>query len=140
MGSRIQSIAATCFALMFVALMALMQTNVLSIGNNVNDQLHRTNVNTEIHELAAFDDTTVTGATVISAIKNYQTLYRYDMTIVVKTKANAAGTSYGAGQANPDYTVTSPSNARYINPTKSFTATLKPNANGVLTTIEFVEI
>ena len=63
MGNRIQSIAGTIFALAFIAVMAMIQMNVLGIGNNINDQLARTNIATEMHELAAFDDTTVTGAT-----------------------------------------------------------------------------
>lgn len=137
MGNRIQTVAGIIFALAFVAILAMMNTTVIDIGESVNGQLSRTYETTELQELKAFDDTTVTGATVISTIKNYDSLYTYDMTIKVKTGSTT--TTYGANGTYKKYTTTNASDAKYINPAKSYKATLESNANGVYTTISFVQ-
>lgn len=127
MGQRIEHIAGIVFALMFIAILALMNSNVIGIGNSVNDQLSRTYEATEMRELASFDDTKVTGSTVISAIKNYDNLYHYDMEIYVD------GESYGAAAGARDYAYAS----THIDPTASFSAALEANANGVTNAIWF---
>lgn len=127
MGQRIQHIAEVVFALMFIAIIALMNSNVLGIGNSVNAQLSRTYEATEMRELASFDNTMVTGSTVISAVKNYDNLYNYDMAIYVD------GTPYGAAAGAKDYSYAS----THIDPTSSFNASLEANSNGVTTGIRF---
>lgn len=137
MGERIQHSALIIFALAFIAILAMMNGTVRDIGSSVNGQLTRTYAATEMHELQAFDDTKVTGTTVISAIKNYNSLYSYDMGISVTTSRGTY--TYGAGGAYGSYDVTNSGDSRYINPTKSFSASLAENANGVITGIEFTE-
>lgn len=136
MGNRIQTVAGIIFALAFVAILSMMNTTVVDIGESVNGQLSRTYKTTELQELKAFDDTTVTGATVISTIKNHDSLYTYDMTIEVETGSTT--TTYGAGGYDK-YTATNASDAKYINPAKSYKAELIQNENDVYTTIKFVE-
>lgn len=128
MGERIQHVAGIVFALMFVAILAMMNANVLGIGSSVNDRLARTYGMTEMHELQAFDETTVTGSTVISAIKNYDTLYDYNMVITVD------GTNYG--DTNAGYRSYAEA-VRNISPTNSYTAELVTNSNGMTTGINF---
>lgn len=137
MGERIQHSALIIFALAFIAILAMMNGTVRDIGGSVNGQLTRTYAATEMHELQAFDDTKVTGTTVISAIKNYNSLYSYDMGIAVTTSRGTY--TYGAGGTYDSYDVTNSGDSRYINPTKSFSAALVENGNGVITGIEFVE-
>lgn len=142
MAERIQHIAGIIFALAFVALLALLNTNAINIGQNVNRQLSRTSTASETYELQAFDGTTVTGATVISAIKNYDALTAYDMAISVVTKSGSVSvtTTYGAGGTYVKYDPTSqPANTR-ITPTKSFRAELVENINGILNGVKFTEI
>lgn len=127
MGQRIEHIAGIVFAMMFIAILALMNSNVLGIGNSVNAQLSRTYEATEMRELASFDNTTVTGSTAISAIKNYDNLYNYNMAIYVD------GTPYGAATGAKDYAYAS----THIDPAASFNAVLDVNSNGVTTGIRF---
>lgn len=131
MGERIQHVAGIVFALMFVALLAMINSNVLGIGNSVNDRLERTYGTTEMHELLAFDDTRVTGSTVISAIKNYDSLYEYDMVI------NVEGDEYGdSDMGYHDYNYA----RSHISPADSYTAELDTNANGMTTGITFTKV
>ena len=130
MGERIQHIAGIVMALAFIALLAMMNSSVLSIGTSVNDRLNRTSGMTEMHELQAFNDTRVTGTTVISAIKNYDNLYNYDMEIYVD------GNPYGAADGAKNYSWA----ATHINPTASFEAKLNVNANGVTSGITFTTV
>lgn len=141
MAHRIQEVVSVIFALAFVSLLAMMNGNVIVIGQNVNRQLNRTSVAAESYELQAFNDTNVTGATVISAIKNFDALTNYELCIEVTTKNSGAAitTTYGAGGTYRQYSpAAQPSNTR-ITPTKSFHATIAENINGVLTAIEFTE-
>lgn len=128
MSNRLQSIAEIVFALTFVGLLALICTGVLRFGGNVNQQITRTNAVTEMHELRAFDDTIVTGDTVISAIRNYDNIYEYDLTI------NVGSTVYGAG----GITSYDPSTGG-ISPTDSYSASLITNTNGIVTGIQFTK-
>lgn len=121
MGERIQHIAGIVFALMFIAILAMINSSVLDIGGSVNDRLVRTYGVTEMHELQAFDDTTVTGATVRSAINNADVLYDYELEVWVD------GTQYGDGHADPSS----------IRPDAMYEASLDINANGMTTGIRF---
>ena len=132
MSNRLQTIAEIIFALAFIAVLALISSGVLSFGQNVNQQISRTNAVTEMRELRAFDDTSVTGATVISAIRNYDSIYNYALTITV---TNPSGTkTYGAG-GTAAYDVSS----NFINPTDSYKATLNYNTNDVVTGVVFTK-
>ena len=130
MSNRIQTIAEIIFALTFIAILALLSSGVLSFGQNVNNQISRTNAVTEMHELRAFDNTAVTGATVISAIRNYDSIYNYSLTITV---SNSAGTKvYGTGGIESYDASTG-----FINPADSYRASLVYNSNDVVTGVLF---
>ncbi len=128
MSNRLQSIAEIVFALAFIAILSMIASGVFKFGGNVNEQIQRTNAATELHELRAFDGTTVTGETVISAIRNHNTLYSYDLTITV------GGTNYGAGGTTFDIT------SGAVNPAAAYSATLDTNGNGVVTGITFTPV
>lgn len=77
-----------------------------------------------------YDNATVSGAQVISCIRNYSS----KLTITVK---NGAGTTKTYNSSNPDYNITDPSNAAYINPTGEFKSTLVIDDNDSVTGITF---
>jgi hypothetical protein len=79
-----------------------------------------------------FDNTTVSGAQVITCIRNYSTKLK----ITVK---NGAGTTKVYDSSNPDYTITDPSNSAYINPTGEFESTIEVDANKTVTGIKFTQ-
>lgn len=133
MGDRIQTIAKIIFSLAFVALMSTMFLSIMDMGKSTNDQFVKTNQVIEMHELQAFDQTTVTGATVISAIRNYDNLCKVPLSITVITEGE---NTYGEGGTDPDYTDPS-NNDCYINPTSIFDAELVYNENDIITGIQF---
>lgn len=144
MGNRIQSIASMVFALAFVALLAILNTNILGIGQSVNKQLDNTHIAIQESTLNDFNDTLVTGQTVINTIKNRDKLYDYELQIIVKT-ANGGDTTYGPdGEDSYDSNQISVSDADYINPVKSFKANIEydngtDDGNNIVTGIVFEE-
>ncbi len=132
MSNRLQSIAEIIFALAFIAILSLIASGVFRFGGNVNEQIARTNAATELRELRAFDETTVTGETVLSAIRNHNSLYDYDLEINVVDGGSA---NYGAGGVPYVHGSSSPS----ISPASAYTAVLDKNSNGVVTGITFTK-
>lgn len=142
MGSRIQKIATVMFALAFVAILAIMNSSILSLGSNSNKKLNSTLSTTDNYELSSFDETTVTGDTVISAIGNCKTLSSSTkLKITVYTNANSSGEEYGYTDEDDDdfteYSITDPRDDDFINPSAEFEASLVTNDNDIVTEIEF---
>lgn len=139
MADRIQQIVGIIFALAFVAILAMINTNVLNFGQSINNQLQRTNMKAETYELEAFNGTTVTGATVISTINNYKTLTEYELKIEVTNIGETAPTIFGVG-GHSSYKAYKAENPEYsISPISSYDADLKTNDNGLQNTIVFIQ-
>lgn len=135
MGERIQYVASILFALAFVALLSIMNSNVLQYGAAVNSRVNNNIELSETYELQSFDSTTVTGDTVISAIRNSDTLSNQKLTIEVRT-SDGRTTSYGEGGTFPSYSVTA-GQPYYIGPSQKFTSALIRNANEIVTKVLF---
>ena len=128
MGDRMQSIAAIIFTLGFIAILATMNSSVIDFGTSVNNRLHQSYTDTETYELKVFDDTKVTGSTVISAINNRESIY----TIPLRIELN--------GIDDVNSVSTTPGTTDYVNPTGSYSAKLLTNINGVVYGVSFSEI
>jgi len=142
MGGRIQTIAKVIFALAFVAILALMNSGILNLGSNSNKKLNNTLSMTDSYELSTFENTVVTGDSVISAIRNCKNLSSSTkLKVTVKTNSNTTGAAYGYTSTSSDtfndYTETDPRDNDFINPTAEFDATLDTNSNDIVTEIVF---
>ena len=124
MGDRIQHIAGIIFALAFIAVLAMINVNVVGIGVDVNNKLSRSYADTEAYELQAFDQTKVTGSTVISAVNNRDNLYTTPLEVRLNgTTVTSVSTTPGA--------------ANYVNSAASYNASLLVNSNGIVYGIAF---
>ena len=120
MSERIQWVAGIIFALAFVALLSMMNMDVLRYGASVNSRVNNQIAVSESYEMQSFDGTVVTGDTVKSAIKNQNTMYTHNLEIKVD---------------NVVYPVNS--NTDSIGLSTKYTATLITNPNGIITGVEF---
>ena len=135
MGSRVQKIAFLIFALMFVAIMAVLNTTVLTMGTSANSQL-TTTVSSDDSALSIYDQGNVYGTSVITAAKDPDKVASTEMSIHVITRADTAGTTYTAA---PDDQYTGSDEAKVINKNSKFDSYLCNNENGVTTGILFVQ-
>ncbi|WXR61384.1 hypothetical protein WG909_13930 [Peptostreptococcaceae bacterium AGR-M142] len=142
MNKKILIVATLVFALAFVAVLAVMNSGLLSTASNANKKLSNTLSMTSDYELETYNGTTVTGDTVISAIKNAKTLSsNTKLEIEVKTKEGATD-KYGFVDGKDDFTDYTETDSRdndFINPTANFEASLTKNDNDIITGIEFVQ-
>lgn len=135
MGSRVQKIAFIIFALLFVAIMAVMNTSVLNLGTNANKQLSTTLQTSDSSALEIYNNSIVSGNTVLNAAKNPSVVSSTNMTIAVVTKANQSGEPY----TSTDTYTANPSDSTYINTSSQFTSHLVSNSNGVIVGIIFIQ-
>lgn len=138
MGSRIQKIAFIVFALLFVAIMAVINTGILNMGTNANKQLSTTVQTSNASTLELYNNTTISGDTVAAAAKNPDSLGNTGMTVFVATKAGSSG-SPEAYTASKKYTSIGSSDTKYINPSAQFKSFLCENNNGVVSRILFIQ-
>ena len=125
MGSRIQTIASIIFALLFIAILSVMNSSVLQFGSAVDNKVGNTVSISENYELNSFDGRRVSGDTVISAINNKDTLNsRYVLSITVD------GVPVTGSYADSGLT---------INPNDVYQAELQYNANDVVEGIIFTQ-
>lgn len=136
MGNRIQWVAGVLFSLAFVALLSIMNSSTVRYGVNVNNQINNTLSISSSYELQTFNETLVTGDTVISAINNRDTLSTNKLSIRVITD-DGDESVYGEGGLD-SYAASSVSDPRYIGPSQAFKASLSKNDNDVITQVEFV--
>ena len=133
MGSRVQKIAFLVFALTFVAIMAVLNTSINTLGTSANEQLTSI-VASDDASLSVYDDSTVYGATVINCAKNPDAICANALTITVTT-----GSGTATYKSDVPYNVTEPSDGNFINRNAKFHSTLVPNDNGVITGITLVQ-
>ena len=136
MGSRIQHIAFIVFALLFVAIIAVINTGILNMGTNANKTLSTTVQTSNSSTLELYNNTTISGDTVANAAKNPDSLANTSMTVFVVTKADGdkvrayTNSSKYQAKSNEDW---------YINSSAQFKSYLCENDNGVVSGILFVQ-
>lgn len=123
MSNRIQTIASIIFSLVFIAVLATMNSSVLQFGSNVNRRVSNTVSVSQHYELDVFDGTQVTGDTVISAINNKDTLTSGLQLNIIVDGTTVTGTYTDSGLT--------------INPNTVYNATLQRNLNDVITAVSF---
>ena len=132
MGDRIQKIAGIIFALAFIGILAAMNQQVIRFGQNTNRQVNQTATASVSYELEPFNGTIVSGDTVISAIKNRNTLTSANLSIKVENSyGNVEEYNDNGGLNRYD-----PSTGG-IGPQDRYEASLNTNANGVVSEIFF---
>lgn len=165
MGAKARKIAEIVFAVIFIGLLAVIFADILGFGRSGQKQLSGTMSNVSSTNLSNYDNVTVSGSEVVSAISNVKTLGGdLKLGIVVATVADSDGTRYGyaleSGEglyhvygenSNVDLTnklsegsgfntySTKSDEHEYINPTASFQANLIKNKNDVTVGIQFVQ-
>lgn len=133
MGSRVQKIAFLIFALMFIAIMAVLNTSVLTMGTSANQQLTST-VSSSDNKLSVYDGSTVYGSSVVECASAPDGICSTKLEIQVKTGAGGDTTYSVDSTYSKD---TDPTDSTYINKTAKFNSTLVYNSNGVVTGIVF---
>lgn len=123
MGSRIQTIAGIIFSLLFIAILATMNSTVLQFGSDVNRKVGNTLSVSQNYELDVFDGTKVTGDTVISAINNKDTITNGLQLNIIVDGTTVTGTYAESGIT--------------INPSTVYNAQLQRNLNDVVEAITF---
>ena len=129
MGSRV------VFALMFIAIMAVLNTSVLTLGTSANNQLNTTVSSGDV-SLQIYDGTVVSGANVRDAAKKPDGIGSTSLYVEVHTLAGTSGTTATYTGSSP-YNVTDKNDAKFINPGATFESELHYNSNGVVDGIVF---
>lgn len=124
MSERIQWVASIIFALAFVALLSVMNMDVLHYGANVNNRVNNQIAVSESYELQNFDGTVVTGDTVRSAIKNQDTMYTSKLEIRIGSDWDSASI------ADPNA----------ISLSSTYTAHLHRNNNDIIVGVYFAPV
>ncbi len=135
MGSRIQHIAFIVFALLFVAIIAVINTGILNMGTNANKTLSTTVQTSNSSTLELYNNTTIAGDTVANAAKNPDSLANTSMKVFVVTKSSNTQSTYDNSHK---YKAQSTDSA-YINSSAQFQSYLCENDNGVVSGILFVQ-
>lgn len=136
MGSRIQHIAFIVFALLFVAIIAVINTGILNMGTNANKTLSTTVQTSNSSTLELYNNTTISGDTVANAAKNPDSLANTSMAVFVVTNANNTTPKV---YTNKDKYKAQSSDPLYINSSAQFQSYLCENSNGVVAGILFVQ-
>lgn len=141
MGSRIQHIAFIVFALLFVAIIAVINTGILNMGTNANKTLSTTVQTSNSSTMELYNDTRISGDTVASAAKNPNSLANTAMKIYVVTKAtHVMPTNKETGLYDNDNKYQAKSGAdNYINSSAQFESHLLQNGNGVTSGVLFIQ-
>lgn len=135
MGSRIQHIAFIVFALLFVAIIAVINTGILNMGTNANKTLSTTVQTSNSSTLELYNNTSIAGDTVANAAKNPDSLANTSMAVFVVTNAHTTPEVY----TNKNKYKAQSSDPLYINSSAQFQSYLCENSNGVVAGILFVQ-
>ena len=135
MGSRIQHIAFIVFALLFVAIIAVINTGILNMGTNANKTLSTTVQTSNSSTLELYNNAKIAGDTVANAAKNPDSLANTAMQVFVITKSGNTQATYD----NAHKYKAQSSAAEYINSSAQFQSYLCENDNGVVSGILFVQ-
>ena len=119
---------------MFVAIMAVLNTSILTLGTSSNEQLTNI-VASDDSALSVYDDSTVYGATVINCAKAPDDVCSNPLVITVVTAAGDT-TAY---QTDSVYSISDANDAKYINRSAKFHSELNYNANGMVEGITFTQ-
>ena len=153
MGEQIRKVAFILFALIFVGIIAAMNSTVLSTATNGNKQLSTTLQTSDTASLEIYNDSAVGGSQVQSAAKNPSSVSTTNLIVGVITKA-APSKVYVYASSAPDasnlpfqnYENNSASYAynpsvaeSAINSGSQFHSYLISNANGVICAVMFVQ-
>lgn len=141
MGSRIQHIAFIVFALLFVAIIAVINTGILNMGTNANKTLSTTVQTSNSSTMELYNSTKISGDTVAAAAKNPNSLSNTAMKIYVVTKAtHVMPTDMANGLYDNDNKYQAKSGAdNYINSSAQFDSYLVENNNGVTSGVLFIQ-
>lgn len=135
MGSRIQHIAFIVFALLFVAIIAVINTGILNMGTNANKTMSTTVQTSNSSTLELYNNTTISGDTVANAAKNPDSLANTSMKVFVVTKDQNTQKTYNNG----DKYKAKSGDPSYINSSAQFQSYLCENDNGVVSGILFIQ-
>lgn len=138
MGSRVQKIAFLIFALMFVAIMAILNTSILTLGSSANSQLTAT-VTSDDSSLSIYDQNSVYGSSVINCAKDPTAVGSTIEKVFVATNASAVSTPTAATYTDAhkyDATVTGDN---LVNNTAKFDSYLCYNTNNICTGVLFIQ-
>lgn len=140
MGSRIQHIAFIVFALLFVAIIAVINTGILNMGTNANKTLSTTVQTSNSSTMELYNKTKIAGDTVAAAAKNPDSLANTSMTVYVVTKAqNGLGEKKQGIYDNSNKYQAKSNDDWYINSSAQFDSYLLQNSNGVTSGILFIQ-
>lgn len=141
MGSRIQHIAFIVFALLFVAIIAVINTGILNMGTNANKTLSTTVQTSNSSTMELYNNTKISGDTVASAAKNPNSLANTAMKIYVVTKSrNSLPTEGNHGLYDNEHKYQAKSGDKdYINSSAQFDSYLLQNDNGVTSGVLFIQ-
>lgn len=132
MSGRIQTIAFVIFTLMFVAIMAILNNTILTMGTSANSQLSSL-VTSNDAALNIYDNQVVYGSTVVNCAKDPSSISETIDTVYVLT---AGGDCKEYKEPNL-YTGATGNNA--INSSAKFNSYLCVNNNGVVTAVLFTQ-
>lgn len=136
MGGRVQKIAFIIFALLFVAIMAVLNTSVLNMATSSNKTLTTTVTTSDSSSLNVYDNTSVYGSTVQDCAKKPDGIISSSLYVFVRT---AGGTGYTCYATGNEYNNNNAGDANYINPNSMFHSNLITNSNGVTCGILFYQ-
>lgn len=153
MNKKIITIAEVVFALIFVILLALFMSTIITKGNSTNTQLIDTLETTGGTSLNSYDHATMKGEAVISAIRNVKSIgdgtLRLELDVYTIKSMSNTGTNAVKGQAygyilnkSTDLVVfkaKDPTDKFYINPAADFHSVLCYNNNNVCIGIIFYQ-
>lgn len=140
MGSRVQKIAFLIFALMFVAIMAILNTSILTLGSSANSQLTAT-VTSDDSSLSIYDQNSVYGSSVINCAKDPTAVGSTIQTVIVFTNDDSTGFAYtdakpyAADKHGSGYDTAT----GLVNNTAKFDSYLCYNDNNICTGVLFVQ-
>lgn len=136
MGGRVQKIAFIIFALLFVAIMAVLNTSVLNMATSANKTLTTTVSTSDSSSLEVYNDAEVYGSTVSDCAKKPDGIISSQLHIFVRT---AGATAYKEYFGKETYSLSDSGNPDYINPNTMFKSNLITNANEVTVGILFYQ-
>lgn len=135
MGGRVQKIAFIIFALLFVAIMAVLNTSVLNMATGANKTLTTTVSTSDSSSLDVYNDADVYGSTVQNCATKPSSIISSSISVFVRTGGDD---SYREYTAKGTYKEPSSSKA-FINTNAMFHSNLITNANGVTVGILFYQ-
>lgn len=167
MGKKIITIAEIIFAIVFIIIMALLFNTVTNFGDSANESLTNIKQSIEDADIASYNNTTVSGDTVVSTINKLKTTkngvklsYYVDLDTLADNSfgyctiksGNGAKVLDSDGKELSGYTYSSAettyvtykgkagNTSEFISPVENYTSKLAFNENGVLIGMIFEKV